>query len=138
MGVIETRATVRGKRMKLRLPGGWMAKVPEVEAIAADERIYTRYFQAHHSLPPAKAKAEARRMIQKVQESGYLRKLADGMRYWMEKYARQWPEKVREDGTLEGFDPAVMQNACVPFENVGRRGKPHAERLMREMANAQN
>lgn len=106
---------------------GWMANILEVKpASEAEITPYVRYFQ-RQGLKPADARAEVLRLVQELFEAEYVRRLRNSLRRW----AREFYE---ENGTLAGFDPALLQNAFVPAQNFGRAGNEVAHDLMEEMA----
>lgn len=112
---------------KLTIPGGWIAKVPEIGLEAKALTAYTSYVMKRESVMAEDAKAIVLDRHQGLYVYGFLTSLRAAVRY----RARQYHKKY---GTLDGFDPELMIRLWMPGENVGRRGKPFAITLMAEMA----
>lgn len=121
------------RQRTLFVPGGWMATVPEVTPDPQALQAFQRYLEAD-GMTPALARLTALDTIQGVFEAGYLRGIRNMLYSRVKDYADRWPQLVREDGTLEGFDPERLQGAYFPFERVGRRGKSFVDIMLGEMA----
>lgn len=119
----------------LRVEGGWEARVPELAPPDTDDvfRAHVRY-RVQDGLSADEAEQDVRSRYLRGWISWYKRQLKYSIRGWAERYAEMHPELVADDGSLAGFDPERMQSCYFPFENTGRKGKPFARELMREMA----
>jgi hypothetical protein len=111
----------------LVVPGGWHAHVP---AVTPDEEWLahvTRYFIAD-GYQPAQARALALAVAQAKSDAGWVRDIRQSIRRYALIYARRF-------GSLDGFDPEMMQAAYMPgvAENTGRRGKQFVNSLFMEM-----
>ena len=114
----------------LLVKGGWKADVQEIQGVdTTATNAYERFFQSKYGMSPAASKKETLERMQGVFETAWVTLLAESLRRYMRKYAKRFPGRVNEDGSLQGFDAAAMQRAWMPGENVGRRGKAGVEAL---------
>jgi hypothetical protein len=107
------------------IPGGWLARMPEIEISAADLAAYISYF-TRQGWPVGVAEGFVREAMQKVFERGW----SVGLREMIALKARDF---MKMGGSLEDFDPSAISAAYVPFENRGRPGKPAIKRRLLEM-----
>lgn len=107
------------------VPGGWLAKVPNVGPSVSDERIFVQKY-VDEGMGRVAARTHARDVMQRVFEGGWIAGLRQAIRRWAEWY-------IEEFGDLRGFDPSRLSIWYVPFDNPGRAGKPGAIAEMRDM-----
>lgn len=126
---------VRWKGKKLKIPGGWELRIPEIlELDPFTTNAYSRYFQRAKGYDKFEAEKKVREVFSDLLASNWYRMQTLSIRRWAKQYAKSYPELVRADGTLEGFKPEEFQNLYVPGANTGRAGKVSAKKLFREMA----
>lgn len=125
--------TLGGK--PLVVPGGWHARVPEIQSVDTESReALVGYFQAS-GLLPLKAEEAAERTVQKTLETAYKKHHGDAVRRYAKIYARRYPHLWdRESGLLRGFIPEVMARQCQPWEQVTEKRRRIIRQRMAEMA----
>lgn len=130
---------VKGRKKPLRIPGGWLLRVPEISALdPTTQRAYESFFKRSKGLTDAEAHAKVLKIFSDLLASSWYRMQVLAIKRWAKVYAGAYPEKVRENGELEGFAPEKLQSLYVPGSNYGKSGKTAARTLFREMANEED
>lgn len=115
----------------IRIPGGWMAWVPEFRADATYETALSEALHGKHREPLK----EAQRRIQEMAEVEFLSRLKDFIKRYAEAYAKRFPHLVNPDHTLEGFDPESLQLRFIPgSRSAGNTSKAYIAKALTEMA----
>ena len=129
------------KREWIMIPGGWKARVPEVQGEEQVVAAYTAYFLPD-GIPPAEARRKAEACIQEPYTSAFMEGLKASTFGHAIKYATMWPElrEVEEQFKtgncilrLRGFKPELLQSAYVPGQRPGVDGLPFVKELLRNM-----
>lgn len=125
----------RTERQRIRIEGGWHARVAEITIDEATERAYARILGSADA---------ARALHQRVYESGYINGLRLAIARRALEYAKRFPELVeaapqRYDTStryfrLRGFDPMRAQATYIPFDYPGRAGSDIIHDTLEEMA----
>lgn len=122
---------IRTERVCVR--AGWIAWVPEMQDLQYTTAL-TVHFMPSCANDPRRAEARAVEVQAALAAVEFIRRLREFIRRNAERYARQWPQLRRSDGTLRGFDPEELQRVFVPYDNRGRRGKLALTRALARMA----
>ena len=135
------------KREWICIPGGWKARVPEVQGEQQAIAAYTSYFLSD-GMPPKEARAKAEEdCFQKLYSAVFTENLKASVFGYAVKYATMWPElrEVEEQFKtgncvlrLRGFKPEIMQTAYVPGQRPGCEGLPFVKELLRKMGREAN
>ena len=119
----------------LRIPGGWLAQIPELIDPAYTEALTAYYYQTYSRLgTEAEARSWARAIQVRLGGGEFVQRLRAFIRRQATTYSKRFPDLVREDGTLQGFRPESLQRAFVPYDKPGRRGKAALRGLLAGMA----
>jgi hypothetical protein len=131
-------------RVIMCIPGGWEATVPEIMPRPGNEWIvdaYTTYYSAT-GMPPLRAAAQARLTLQQTYVQGLFKGLRDSIWRRAIEYASMYPELCIPTGQrkrnrpvvmLQGFDPKLVQQMYVPFQNTGRPGQEYVQEMLAAM-----
>ena len=117
-----------------RVPGGWMANVPEMTDAAYTEALAAYYNHTYSRYNLSTARHFAQQLQIRMASMEFLRRLREFIRRSAKEYVERFPDTQRTDGTLAGFDPTSLQRAFVPYDRPGRNGKKILHRMMEEMA----
>lgn len=122
--------TFKTQGKTLKIPGGWDASVPVIKTVDdAAVRAYSRFFQTKYGYSQAEGEEEFLQRLQDLLDASWRRHLQESLKHYARRYAKYHPEKIQDDGTLLGFDPARVQRAWMMQEITGRAGKEGVERL---------
>ena len=114
---------IRRRRQKIKIPGGWIAKVPSIQLKNEDRDAFIRYYQSARGVSPIRAEEVIDDAMQGIFVKGWLLGLREMLVIRAQEYRTIF-------GTLDGFDPAKIQAAYVPGENTGRAGKPVVRKML--------
>jgi len=125
----------------------WAVMVPEV--VCKDAQIvdaYARYFVDNGMLSHL-ALRHAELTVQRTYEQGYMEGLRECLARRSAEYAEMWPQLMKPTGAklkgvpvveLVGFNPQVVQQMYVPFQNTGRAGLDYVKEMLADMGRAAN
>jgi hypothetical protein len=117
------------------IPGGWIALVPAFSCDAEYEARLTSDILPSLNHHQPKAQEEARRRIDNLGRTEFVRRLKEFIKRNADEYGRKWPH-ARIGKRLAGFDPEKLQYAFTPYqESPGRDGKLKLKNMLVEMAN---
>jgi len=129
--------TLYGK-VRLRIPAGWICNVPQPETYDPITLLsYSRFFIAQKGMTKRKAEKEVVQRMNKLFERAWLRHVCRSIRRYARIYARKFPDRVGKNGILAGFRPDWLQNAYIPEENMGRRGKKSIKEMFGRMGESE-
>lgn len=120
---------------KYRIPAGWVLLVPDFSASQDYADALTGVLMPRYAYNRDKASTEARERIDDLGRSAFVRQLRLFMIRCADDYARRFPDLVKADRTLRGFDASLMSKAFVPFRRTaGRNPHPEIFRILSGMA----
>ncbi len=100
---------------KIRLEGGWMMRVPDVQVDRSElQTLKTNLMRLGY--PSLLAEDITTKSVQSLFNSAWQRSVMNFMRYTIKLY-------VKSFGSTEGFDPEYMQSFYVPQANRIWRGR---------------
>jgi hypothetical protein len=117
------------------IPGGWVLRVPDFTADPEYEAQLTGVLMPGYMHDQHKARTDARQRIDQLGRSAFVHAVRLFVQRCAVDYGRRYPEKIRKDRSLEGFDPETVALLYIPSAKaVGKEGRNDIRNLLTRMA----